>query len=75
MTTKTRIKQLEKASAANGGKPEKIVVMFDAHDEGGLAEFDGVEMTQAEADKLAAALPESVLLVHVIYDDGATAKP
>jgi hypothetical protein len=65
MTAKNRIKQLEKTRTA--GKPRKIIVMTDAHNDL-LAEFDGVKMTQAEADKKAAALPDSVLLLHVSYD-------
>ncbi len=68
MTAKQRIKQLEKAKTAKGGKPEKIITMFDTC--GNLpATFDGVEMTQAEAEAKAAALPESVLLIHVQYVD------
>lgn len=71
MSAKTRIKQLEAARTA--GKPERWVVMADAHEDGGLAKFDGVEMTQAEADKLAAALPDGVSLVHITYYDIAEA--
>ncbi len=68
MNAKQRIKQLEKTRTADTGKPEKIVVMVDAPDEGEPAKFDGVEMTQAEAEAKAAALPDNVLLIHVSYD-------
>jgi CHAT domain-containing protein len=70
MTAKTRIKQLEKTHKANDGKPRKIVVMNDAHGDR-QAKFDGIEMTQAEADQKAAALPDSVLLLHVKFASDA----
>ena len=65
MNAKARIKQLEKTSGLNSGTP-KIIVMVDALGDG-LATFDGVQMTQAEAEAKAAAQPESVLVIHVIY--------
>ncbi len=71
MTTKRRIQRLEKTSAANVGKPGKVIVMYDA-DGDGLAEFDGMKMTQAEAEQKAASLPDSVLIIHVIYEDVQT---
>jgi hypothetical protein len=66
MTAKQRIKQLEKANAAKDGKPEKVIVMYDAYGDN-LATFDGVKMTQAEADQKAAAQPDSVLVIRVTY--------
>jgi len=69
MTAKARIKQLEKTHKANDGKPEKVIVMRNALGDK-LATFDGVEMLQAEADQKAAALPDSVLLLHVKYASG-----
>jgi len=67
MTAKTRIQKLEKRKA---GKPEKVVVMYDAHGDE-LATFDGVKMTQAEAEEKAAAQPDSVLVIRVTYASGA----
>lgn len=64
MSNKTRIRQLEKRKP----KAQKIAVMFDAL-EGGRAKFDGVEMTQAEAEAKAAKF--SGVVLHVIYDKGA----
>lgn len=61
-----RIKTLEKTHKAKSGKPEKIIVMFDAP-AGGLATFGGVKMTQAEADKKAAAQPDNVTVLRVRY--------
>lgn len=66
MTAKQRIKQLEKAKA---GKPDKFIIWRDPTHAGGLAEFDGVEMTQAEAKAKAASLPESVFLIRIEYVD------
>jgi len=68
MTSKTRLKKIEQARTA--GKPEKVVVMYDAHGDE-LATFDGVKMTQAEAEEKAAAQPESVLVIRVTYASGA----
>jgi len=70
MTAKTRIKQLEKTRKAKAGKPEKVVVMYDAHGDE-LATFDGVKMTQAEAEAKAAAQPDSVIVIRVTYASGA----
>jgi len=67
MTAKTRIQKLEKRKA---GKPEKVVVMYDAHGDE-LATFDGVKMTQAEAEAKAAAQPDSVIVIRVTYASGA----
>lgn len=67
MSAKTRIKQLEAARTA--GKPERWAVMVSAQEDGGLANFDGVEMPQAEADKLAAALPNGVGLILIVYTE------
>lgn len=66
MTAKQRIKQLEKANGLNNGKPEKVIVMYDG-DGDRLAKFDGVEMTQAEAEAKAAAQTDNVLIIHVKY--------
>ena len=66
MTAKQRIKRLEKANGLNNGKPEKFIVMYDGNGDR-LAKFDGVEMTQAEAEAKAAALPDNVQLIHVVY--------
>ena len=60
--TKQRLIKLEKTKPV---KPFKTVVLRDAH-EGGLAMFDGVEMTQAEAEAKAAAQPDNVLVIHVV---------
>jgi len=68
MTSKTRLKKIEQARTA--GKPEKVVVMYDAHGDE-LATFDGVKMTQAEAEEKAAAQPDSVLVIRVTYASGA----
>lgn len=66
MTAKQRIKQLEKASGLNNGEPEKFIVMYDGNGDK-LAKFDGVEMTQAEAEAKAAAQPDNVVVIHVVY--------
>jgi len=68
MTSKTRLKKIEQARTA--GKPEKVVVMYDAHGDE-LATFDGVKMTQAEAEAKAAAQPDSVIVIRVTYASGA----
>ena len=65
MTNKQRIKQLEKTSGLNNGTP-KIIVMVDGLGDR-LATFDGVQMTQAEAETKAAAQPDNVLVIHVCY--------
>jgi hypothetical protein len=70
MTAKTRIKQLEKTRKMNDGKPEKVIVMYDAYGDE-LATFDGVKMTQAEAEAKAAAQPDSVIVIRVTYASGA----
>ncbi len=66
MNTQTRIKQLEKTSGLNNGKPYKFIIMVDALGDR-LAKFDGVEMTQTEAEQKAAAQPDNVLVLHVKY--------
>jgi hypothetical protein len=70
MNAKTRLKQLEKTSGA--GKHTKVIVMQDALDDG-LATFDGVKMTQAEAEAKAAEFDkrDDVLLIHVAFASGA----
>jgi len=68
MTSKTRLKKIEQARTA--GKPGKVVVMYDAHGDE-LATFDGVKMTQAEAEAKAAAQPDSVIVIRVTYASGA----
>ena len=66
MNAKTRIQKLEKTNTAD--KPGKIIVMYDSDVcGGGLATFDGVKMTQAEAEAKAAAQPENVLVIRVCY--------
>lgn len=65
MNAKQRIKQIEKTSGLNNSTP-KIIVMYDAGRDK-LAKFDGVKMTQAEADKKAAAQPDNVLVMRVKY--------
>lgn len=65
MNTQARIKQLEKISGLNNGTP-KVIVMCDGLGDG-LATFDGVKMTQAEAEAKAAAQPDNVLVIHVCY--------
>ena len=64
MNAKQRIKKLEDTK---NGAPEKVIVMYDAMNDGELAKFDGVEMTQAEANKKAAAQPDNVLVIRVTY--------
>jgi hypothetical protein len=71
MSAKQRIKQLEKARANTNGGAARIVVMYDA-DGDGLAEFDGVQMTQAEAERKAAACPDNVTIIHVVYESEDT---
>lgn len=69
MNAKARIKQLEKTSGLNSGTP-KIIFMYDAGMMGmpdDTASFDGVQMTQAEAENKAAAQPDNVLVIHVCY--------
>ena len=65
MNTQARIKQLEKISGLNNGTP-KVIVMVDGLGDG-LATFDGVKMTQAEAEAKAAAQPDNVLVICVKY--------
>lgn len=65
MNTQARIKQLEKASGLNNGTPQ-IIVMVDALGDR-LATFDGVQMTQAEAEAKAAAQPDNILVIHICY--------
>jgi hydroxymethylpyrimidine pyrophosphatase-like HAD family hydrolase len=64
MNAKQRIKKLEDTK---NGAPEKVIVMYDAMNDGELAKFDGVEMTQAEAEVKAAAQPDNVLVIRVTY--------
>lgn len=67
MTAKQRIAKAEREHKAKNGTPEqKVIFMTDAYGDE-LAEFDGVKMTQAEAEAKAAALPDEVLLVRVTY--------
>lgn len=66
MNTQARIKQLEKTSGLNNGTPDKVIVMYDALGDR-LATFDGVKMTQAEAEAKAAAQPDNVLVLRVTY--------
>lgn len=65
MNAKARIKQLEKTSGLNSGTP-KIIVMVDGLGDR-LATFDGVQMTQAEAETKAAAQPDNVFVLRVKY--------
>jgi hypothetical protein len=64
MASKQRLKQLEKHAPKNDA--QKIVVMYDGHNDG-LAKFDGIEMTQAKAEKKAAELSDSILLLRIKY--------
>jgi hypothetical protein len=64
MTNKARIAKLEQVKQT--GAARVVVWWDDAHGDS-LAKFDGVEMTQAEAEAKAAALPEDVLLIHVTH--------
>jgi hypothetical protein len=68
-TNKRRLAKLESAKTHAGAA--RIVVMWDA-DGDTPAKFDGVEMTQAEAEQKAAALPDNVQLLHVKYDEAKT---
>ncbi len=72
MNIQARIKHLERTHTAKGGTPEKVVVWNGAISDGELDTFDGVKMTHAEAEVKAAAQPESVLVIHVIYASQAT---
>ena len=63
MNAKQRIKKLEDTK---NGTPEKVIVMRDSNGNT-PAKFDGVEMTQAEANKKAAAQPDNVLVIRVTY--------
>lgn len=67
MNAKQRIAQLEKTQA-NISTGAGCVVWWDVGSGDELATFDGVKMTQAEAEAKAAALPDNVLLIHVCYD-------
>ena len=42
---------------------------WDAEDADGLASFDNVKMTPEEAKAKAASMPESVLVIHMCYDE------
>jgi len=72
MTSKTRLKKIEQARTAGNGTA-KICVMFDTPDKD-IVEFDGVKMTRKEADTKAAALPDNVTLITVVYESRDTAE-
>jgi hypothetical protein len=73
MNAKSRLKKIEdaKRKAAKGNL--RTVIMWDGYDDV-PATFDGVKMTQAEAEAKAAALPEDVLLIHVVLASQALPK-
>ena len=64
MNAKQRIKRLEDTKT---GTAKKVIVMWDA-DGDTPAKFDGVEMTQAEAEAKAAAQPDNVLIIWLSYE-------
>lgn len=64
MTQKNRLAKLEKAETKKNDL--HLVFWTDAYGDG-LATFDGVEMPQAEAEAKAAALPDNVQLIHIVY--------
>lgn len=64
MNNKSRLEKLEKSKKNN--MPIKTIVMFCADEPDGTAKFDGVEMSQQEAERKADELPENVILLRVI---------
>ena len=64
MTTKKRIEKLEQVKQTG---EKRIVIWSDALDVNGLVTFEGVKMPQSEAEAKAAALPDSVTVIHVIH--------
>jgi hypothetical protein len=67
MSAKQRLKKIEQARTAGKGTGV-IVITADTIDKD-IVNFDGVLMPRKEAEKKAAALPDSVLLLRVIYED------
>lgn len=70
MTTKQRIKQLEQVKINQNTETH---MLWDTEEEGTVS-YDGVRMPKAEAERLAAALPESALLIRVEYASRAEAE-
>lgn len=64
MTIKNRLKKIEGAKR-KAKSNLRTVIMRDGYDDV-LANFDGVKMTQVEAEAKAAELPDDVLLIHVV---------
>lgn len=64
MTIKNRIKKLEQRKTEQN---QRIIIWVDAGIFEGLAKFDGVEMPQEQAEKMAAELKdrEDVFLIHI----------
>ena len=65
MKTQQRIKQLEDLKLNTG----RVVLWWDIEDAPEMVTFDGVRMTHKEAEEKAASLPESVQVIHVVYED------
>ncbi|MBV6466465.1 MAG: hypothetical protein DYG87_03710 [Anaerolineae bacterium CFX3] len=64
-SAKARLAELEKNTPKNG---KRVVWFWDAC--GDMpAMLDGVKMTQTEAERQAAALPDSVQLIHIVYTE------
>jgi len=66
MTSKTRLKKIEQARTAGNGT-DRIIICYDDTLDKDIVKFDGVLMTRKEADTKAAALPDNVLIIRVIY--------
>jgi hypothetical protein len=69
MSSKQRIKQLERVKINQNTETH---MLWDTEEEGTVS-YDGVKMSKAEAERLVAALPESALLIHVVYASKAEA--
>lgn len=62
-TNKQRLKQLEQVKT---NQNMDVHTLWDTEEDGTVS-YDGVRMPKAEAERLAAALPESALLIRVEY--------
>lgn len=72
-TNKQRLKQLEQLEQVKINENLEVHNLRDTEDEGMLS-FDGVIMPKAEAERLAAALPENALLIRMVYVSRAEAE-
>lgn len=64
MSVQSRLKKIENTKR-KAKDDMRVIVMYDSYDDV-PAIFDGEKMTQAEAERKAAALPEDVLLIRVV---------